>query len=80
MDEESLPVTIYVMDGEKVIEVIYGNEKSDVLQVDRIIIGTKTDPDTKKQKLSHTYKITEVKIEKSEIGEDELKVKCVIIA
>ena len=80
MDDETLPVTIYVMDGEKVIDVIYGNEKRNILQVDGIIIAIKIDPDTKKKRITRRYKITKVDIEKSEAGIDVLKVFCVIVA
>ena len=79
MDEDVLPVVIRVMDNEKVIDVIYGNEKRDVLKVDGIIIAIKTDPDSGKKRITRKYKITKVDIEKSEAEIDELKVYCVIV-
>jgi len=79
MDDELLPTTIYVMDGDNVVDVIYGNERKDVLKIGGIVIATKTDPDTKKERITKRYKITKVIIEKNEFDKDELKVNCVII-
>lgn len=79
MADDILPATIFVMDGEKVIDVIYGNERRNVYHVDGIIIAIKKDPDTGKNKITRRYQITKVDTEKSEAGIDELKVHCVII-
>lgn len=79
MDDDILPVTSHVMDGEEVIDVIYGNERRNVLQEDVIIIAIKTDPDTNKKTITRRYKITKVDTEKSDAGIDELKVSCVIM-
>ena len=79
MSDEVLPVTIRVMDGEKVIDVIYGNEKRNVLKVDTIIHTIRTDPETKKKTIGLKYKITKADTQKTEAGIDELQIQCVII-
>jgi len=72
-----LPAVIRVMEGEKVIEVIYGNERSDVYKVDGIIIAVKKDDDGK-TRVTRTYQITGVNIAPTEAGIDEINVTCII--
>ena len=79
MSDEVLPVTIRVMDGEKVIDVIYGNERRNVLKVDTIIHTIRTDPETKEKTIGLKYKITKADTQKTEVGIDELQIQCVII-
>lgn len=80
MTDEKLPVIIYVKDNDdKIIDVIYGQEKRDILQVDMIIFSVYTDPNTNKKQITRKYKITKVNIEKNEININELKVDCIII-
>jgi len=79
MSDEVLPVTIRVMDGENVIDVIYGNERRNVLNVDTIIHTIRTDPETKEKTIGLKYKVTKVVTQQTEAGIDELQIQCVII-
>ena len=79
MSDDVLPVTIRVMDGEEVIDVIYGNEKRNVLKVDTIIHTIRTDPETKKKTIGLKYKITKVDTKKTKVETDELEIQCVIV-
>lgn len=79
MSDDVLPVTIRVMDGEEVIDVIYGNERRNVLNVDTIIHTIRTDPKTNKKTMGLKYKVTKVETQKTEAGIDELQIQCVIV-
>lgn len=79
MSEEKMPTTIFVDNGDKVDDVIYGNENKDVYKIDGIIIATKEDPETHEKKITKTYKITKIDVKKGEVGTDVLEVRCVRI-
>jgi len=79
MSDEVLPVTIRVMDGENVIDVIYGNERRNVLNVDTIIHTIRIDPETKEKTMGLKYKVTKVDTQQTEAGIDELQIQCVIV-
>jgi len=79
MDNDVLPITIRVMDGEEVIDVIYGNDGRNALKVDTIIHSIHTDPETKEKRIGHKYKVTKVDTKKTKVGIDELEIQCVII-
>lgn len=79
MSEEKMPTTIFVDNGDKVDDVIYGNENKDVYKIDGIIIATEEDPKTHEKKITKTYKITKIDVKKGEVGTDVLEVRCVRI-
>ena len=79
MSEEKMPTTIFVDNGDKVDDVIYGNENKDVYKIDGIIIATKEYTETHEKKITKTYKITKIDVKKGEVGTDVLEVRCVRI-
>ena len=79
MAENKLPTTIFVDDGDKVTDVIYGNENKDVYTIGGIIIATREDPETHKKMITKTYKITKIDVKKGEVGTDVLEVRCIRI-
>ena len=79
MSENILPTTIFVDNGDKVDDVMYGNASKDTYTIGGIIHAIETDSETKKTRITKVYKITKIDVIKGEIDTDVLEVRCIRI-